>query len=166
MKSNEILIALLDTIKAYLGVNNLKQQNIINDFDSPLSSFSSSKDMPNSEEAEWQLKDNLVVIKSKLYVPPGVLRCKAVQLNHNNPLTSYFGYLRTLKLVCQKYYWPDLNRDIKKYVNTYDICYYIKPVRQTLRHIEFFTATLRAFYQFDNGFYYRHTSVQVPRNGL
>lgn len=123
MKSNEILIALPDTIKAHLGVSNLKQPNVVDDSDSSLSFFSSSEDMPNPEEAEWQLKDNLVVFKGKLYVPLRVLHCKAVRLNHDDPLASHFGYLRTLELVCQKYYWPGLNRDIKKYVNIYDTCH-------------------------------------------
>ena len=94
-----------------------------------MSSFSSSEDLPDPEESEWQLKDGLLVFKDKQYVPPGVLHCEAVRLNHDNPLAGDFGYLCTLELVRRKYHWPGISREIKEYVNTCDTCHRIKPVR-------------------------------------
>lgn len=52
LKSNEILITLLDTFKAHLEVSNLKQPNVDDNSNSPLSSFSSSEDISDPEEAE------------------------------------------------------------------------------------------------------------------
>ncbi len=52
-----------------------------------------------------------------------------MRLNHDNPFASHFSYLRILELVCQKYYWPDIRREIKKYFNKYDTCHRIKRVR-------------------------------------
>ena len=112
-----------------MGVSNLKQPNVVDDSYSLLASFSSSEDLPDPEGSEWQLKDGLLVFENKLYVPPGVLRRKAVRLNHDDPLAGHFGYLRTLELVRQKYHWPGISRDIKEYVNICDTCHRIKPVR-------------------------------------
>ena len=112
-----------------LGVGDLKQPNVVDDSDSPLSSLSSIEDMPDPEESEWQLKDDLLCFKGKLYVPPGVLRREAVRLNHDDPHAGHFGYLRTLELIRRKYYWPGISRDIKEYVDTCDTCHRIKPVR-------------------------------------
>ncbi len=118
--------------KAHLGVSNLKQPSVVDDSDSLLSSFSSNEDLPDPEESEWQLKDGLFVFKDKLYVQPGVLRCEAVGLNHDNPLAGHFGYLCTFELVRQKYHWPGISRNIKEYVNKCDTCHRIKPVRHKL----------------------------------
>ncbi len=147
IKSNKISTSLSDSTKAHLGVSNLKQPNVVDDSDSPtkahlgvcnlkqpnvvddshslLSSLSSSEDLPDSEESEWQLKDGLLVFKDILYVLPGVLRREAVRFNHDNPLAGHFGYLRTLELVRRKYHWPSISRDIKEYVNTCDTCHQI-----------------------------------------
>ena len=118
IKANKISTLLSDSTKAHLGVSNLKQPNVVDDSDSPtkahfgvsnlkqpnvvddcdslLSSLSSSEDLPDLEESEWQLKDRLLVFKDKLYVPPGVLRFEEVRLNHHNLQAGYFDYLRTL----------------------------------------------------------------------
>lgn len=79
-----------------MGVSNFKQPNVVDNSVSFLSSFSFSEDMLDPEKYEWQLKDGLLCFKNKLYVLPGVLRHETVQLNHDNPLAGYFGYLRTL----------------------------------------------------------------------
>ncbi len=78
--------------KAYFGVSNLKQQNLVDDSDSPLSYLFFSDDPPDLESSVWLLKNSLLVFKDKLYVSPGVLRREAVQLNHDDPIVGYFGY--------------------------------------------------------------------------
>lgn len=57
-----------------LGVRNLKQLNIVVDFDSPLLFLLFIEDMLDLEKLEWQLKNDLFCFKSKLYILPGVLR--------------------------------------------------------------------------------------------
>lgn len=52
LKSNEIFIVLSDTIKTHLGVNNLKQPNVIKNFELLLSFFSFPENMLDSEKAE------------------------------------------------------------------------------------------------------------------
>ena len=85
--------------------------------------------MSNFEKLVWQLKDGLVFFKNKLYVLPGILHREAVRLYHDNLLAGHFGYLQTLELVSRKYFWPGINKDIKKYVDTCDTCHCIKPIR-------------------------------------
>lgn len=85
--------------------------------------------MSDLKEAKWQLKDRFLVFKGKLYILPGILRCEAVHLNHDDLIAGHFGYLRILELMHWKYYWPGINRDIKEYVDTCDTCHRIKSVR-------------------------------------
>ncbi len=54
---------------------------------------------------------------------------QSLRLNHDDPLAGHFGYARTLELLRRKYYWQDINQDVKKYVDIYDTCHRIKSVR-------------------------------------
>ena len=52
-----------------------------------------------------------------------------MRLNHDDPHAGHFGYLQTLELIRQKYYWPGISRDIKEYIDICDTCQQIKPMR-------------------------------------
>lgn len=63
-----------------------------------------------------------------MFVPPRLLCRELVSLNYDDSLGRYFGFTYILALIKQKYYWPEMNKDIKSYVNTYDTCHQTKPV--------------------------------------
>ena len=42
-------------------------------------------------------------------------------MNHDDPYTGHFGATRTMALICQKYFWPGLNKDVREYIKNYDI---------------------------------------------
>ncbi len=71
---------------------------------------------------------DLLLYKNRLYIPPSLLRRESLRLNHDDPLAGHFGYARTLELLRRKYYWPGFNQDVRKYVDTCDICHRIKSV--------------------------------------
>ena len=52
-----------------LRVGDFKQPNVFDNSDSLLLSLSYIEDMLDPEKSEWQLKDNLLCFKGKLYVP-------------------------------------------------------------------------------------------------
>ena len=58
--------------------------------------------MSDPEKAHWTLQGGLLLLKSKLYVPPGLLCHWVVQLNHDDLLLGYFGFARTLTLIQRK----------------------------------------------------------------
>ena len=45
---------------------------------------------------------------------------------YNNILAEYFEVERTFELIDHKYYWNDINKDIKNYIFLYNICQRIK----------------------------------------
>jgi hypothetical protein len=45
-----------------------------------------------------------------------------LKIYYNDIYKGYFEYKKTLKLIRRKYFWPEMTRDIKKYVVIYDIC--------------------------------------------
>ena len=52
-----------------------------------------------------------------------------MRFNYGDPHAGHFGYLHTLELIHQKYYWPGISRDIKKYVDISNTCQRNKSVR-------------------------------------
>jgi Integrase zinc binding domain len=53
-------------------------------------------------------------------------------MHYNGIYKRHFGYKKTLKLIRRKYFWPEIIRDIKEYVTTYDICQRIHIPRHRL----------------------------------
>ncbi len=51
-----------------------------------------------------------------------------VRLNHDNPLVRHFRFVGTLAPIQQKYYYPGMNKNIKRYMKTCDTCHQIKPL--------------------------------------
>jgi hypothetical protein len=41
---------------------------------------------------------------------------------HEDPLAGHFGFQETFRSISMKYYWPDMGKDIKAYVQSCDTC--------------------------------------------
>jgi hypothetical protein len=55
-------------------------------------------------------------------VVPKVLRRKILELAHDIPASGHLGMAKTLDRIRNHFYWPGINRDVKTYVRTCDIC--------------------------------------------
>ncbi len=64
-----------------------------------------------------------------MYTPPGLLRPEYLPLNQDDPSASHFGAAQTLELRQRKYHWPGMTKDFGEYVETYDKCHRIQPVK-------------------------------------
>ena len=128
-KSRNVLIGVSDAGSASVGSHSFQKHEVSIDSDSPFSSLPSGAEMSDPEKEYWKLQDSLLLFRGRLYVPPGLLRREVVRLNHDDPLAGHFGFARTLAFIQRKYYWPGMKKDIKSYVDTYDTCHRIKPVR-------------------------------------
>ena len=62
------------------------------------------------------------------YVPE-IIYSEVISCQHNDFLVKHFGIDNTRELVGRKYYCPSLRRDVKSYVQEYDICLTSKAVR-------------------------------------
>ena len=63
---------------------------------------------------------------------PKIVYSKLISKHHNDLLVSHFGVTKTRELICQKYYWPSLRKDVKSYVKGCDICLILKIVKHKL----------------------------------
>ena len=61
--------------------------------------------------------------EEKVYIPKyKELRVKIIQLHHNISTVEHGEKWKITELVTRNYWWPGITKDIRKYVNRYDIC--------------------------------------------
>ena len=64
------------------------------------------------------------------YVPGADLHCQILALCHNSKLAGHPRRWKTLELVSQNYWWPQMSRYIGKYISTCDMCLCTKSICQ------------------------------------
>lgn len=70
----------------------------------------------HSEYADYTLQNGLLFRGGQLCVPKGSMRENLIQEKHNGCLSGHFGLNKTLELVQHFYYWPKIQRDVRRYV--------------------------------------------------
>ena len=76
---------------------------------------------------EWQIEGDLVLKGSKVYVlKDEELRVEIIQLHHNVPIAGHEGRWKTMELVTRNFWWPEVTRDIGRYVEGCDLCQKMK----------------------------------------
>lgn len=66
----------------------------------------------------------------RLYVPKH-LKAQVIKQYHDN--NGHMGVQKTFKSVRQKYYWPNLYKDLYQYASTCSICPTLQKIRQPLQ---------------------------------
>ena len=78
-------------------------------------------------EEKWQLERDLVLKEDKLYVlKDEELRAEIIQLYYDVPVARHGGKWKTMKLVTRNYWWPEVIRDIGRYVEGCNMCQRMK----------------------------------------
>ena len=54
------------------------------------------------------------------------LRVEIIWLYHNILVAGHRGKWKTMELVTRNYWWPGVTRDVKRYVEGYDMCQRMK----------------------------------------
>jgi hypothetical protein len=77
----------------------------------------------NSQSAEWSESEGLLMFRGKIYVlKDRELRRRIVEQHHNTRVAGHAGCFKTLKIISQNYWWPQMPRYIGVYVKTCNLC--------------------------------------------
>ena len=58
----------------------------------------------------------------KQIVVPYDLRKNILYLAHELPSAGFLGMNKTMKHICKYFHWPNVNKDVKKYCKSCDVC--------------------------------------------
>ena len=65
--------------------------------------------------------------EEKVYVPKdNKLRAEIIRLHHDMPVGDHRGQWKIIELVTRNFWWPEVTKEIKQYVEEYDACQYNK----------------------------------------
>ena len=71
---------------------------------------------------KWQIESDLVLKEGKVYVlKDKMLRIEIIQLHHNVPVAGHKEKQKMTELVMRNYWWPEITKDMGKYVEGCDI---------------------------------------------
>ena len=71
--------------------------------------------------------------KGKIYIPKDEeLRVEIIQLHHNILVAGYGERWKTIELVMRNYWWPEIIKDVRKYIDSCDMCQRMKNKTEAL----------------------------------
>ena len=76
---------------------------------------------------EWEIERDLVLKKEKIYILKNKrLRIEVVWLYHNILVAKYKDRWKTIELATRNYQWPEVTKNIEKYIKRCDLCQRMK----------------------------------------
>jgi len=76
---------------------------------------------------EWKIEEELILKEGNVYVlKDEELRMEVIQLHHDVPAAGHGGKWKTVELVTRNYWWPEVTRDMGRYVEGCDLCQRMK----------------------------------------
>jgi len=65
--------------------------------------------------------------EGKVYVPKDeALRVKIIRLHHDMPMEGHGGQWKMTEMVTRNFWWPGVTREVKQYVEWYNMCQHNK----------------------------------------
>jgi hypothetical protein len=83
------------------------------------------------ETKGWHIDaEGLLRKQGKIFIPgASALRTEILQRSHDDPLAGHFGFERTTQLIRKSFFWATLEKDVKEYIASCDICQRTKTKR-------------------------------------
>jgi hypothetical protein len=79
------------------------------------------------KSAKWSKSNGLLMFRSNIYVPKDRdLRHRIIEQHHDMCITRHAGRFKTLELVSRNYWRPQMSHYIGTYINTCDVCNWMK----------------------------------------
>jgi hypothetical protein len=87
--------------------------------------------IPSENESDLKSREGVVFKNNRILVPP-VYRIKAqiLKVFHDSPVAGHAGTEKTTELIKRELYWHGMDREIKDYVTSCDLCQRNKPSQQ------------------------------------
>jgi len=74
-------------------------------------------------DEEWWEEDGIMLREGKVYVPrDNELRAEVIWLYYDTPVGRHERQWKTTELVTRNFWWPEVTKKVKKYVEGYDAC--------------------------------------------
>jgi len=74
-------------------------------------------------DEEWREENGLMLKEGKVYVPKDeALRVEIIRLHHDTPMGGHGGQWNTAEMVTRNFWWPEVTREVKRYVEGCDAC--------------------------------------------
>ena len=115
-------------LKEGFFVGNIQVEPIAEDLMRRIQKAKANRDRAVAQPEWVQREDGTVTWKERVYVPEDArLREDIVRLHHDSPLAGHPGRYKTHELITRNYWWPGIQRDIRKYVQGCEKCQRVKP---------------------------------------
>ena len=73
-------------------------------------------------DKEWRESEELILKEGKVYVPKNKkLRAEVIRLHHDTPVGGHGGQWKTTELVTRNFWWLEVSREVKQYVERCDV---------------------------------------------
>ena len=74
-------------------------------------------------DEEWREEGEIMIKEGKVYVPKDeALRVEIIRLHHDTPMGGHRGQWKTAELVTRNFWWPEVTREVKWYVEGCNAC--------------------------------------------
>jgi len=81
-----------------------------------------------SVDKGYKIQDDILCWKNRIYVPEA-MRMRVMKSEHDSKIAGHFGRERTMELLTRNFYWPNMEKDVRKYCNECDNCQRMKAPR-------------------------------------
>jgi hypothetical protein len=89
----------------------------------------SRKNVDLDSSFKWNIENDLLRWKDKWYILSKFLKREFLKQNHDDSYVDHFEHERTFDLLKRKYFWNNMSKDVKEYVDICSTCHRIKFVR-------------------------------------
>jgi hypothetical protein len=97
--------------------------------DDDVLSNNNRKNVDLDSSFKWNIENDLLRWKNKWYILSKFLRKKLLKQNHDDSYADHFEHERTFNLLKKKYFWNNMSKNVKKYVDICSTCHRVKLVR-------------------------------------
>jgi len=74
----------------------------------------------------FKFMDSLLYHEELLYVLDGKAHLRILEAQHDFPIVRHFGFNKTMELISCDFWWPQMWKTIKRFVQSCNICLHSK----------------------------------------